>query len=342
MLLNDNKGSFGMFSRAGRNSAEKYHILVRKDEILSGLNKKIKLKNLYSPDEIKHTEDNDDEIDIFATENNKRERKDLKQYEEKTKKKNKKNKKAKPKSEVTKYLELKKQNKKKMEMPSCTKYNPNNNFIWKRTIVPPIWDKTIRKNFSAQPKDTTEPKFYLSHSEWKVCGKNFVDLARQTRRASFTSNTNIRIAALKSAHSEERTLSPKKSTNNDFFNNTKGTHMNETNRNSQKRLSINNAAEYFKTGTSDENTKDSIDNLYAESKGFNQARKTIKSKKGKLLMNNTIANPSNRWVKIQAPDFKKIISREQMERIHGDKKTVIPFSLPNFNQTTASITFIYF
>ncbi len=31
MLLNENRGSFGMFSRAGRNAAEKFHILVKKD-----------------------------------------------------------------------------------------------------------------------------------------------------------------------------------------------------------------------------------------------------------------------------------------------------------------------
>src|SRR4051812_15991587 len=68
MLLNDNRGSFGMFSRAGRNSAEKFHILVRKDEILAGLNKRVKMKDLFTPDEdFKQTEEHEDDLDIFKT-----------------------------------------------------------------------------------------------------------------------------------------------------------------------------------------------------------------------------------------------------------------------------------
>lgn len=52
MLLNDNKGSFGMFSRAGKNTAEKYNILMRKDEILNGRNKKVKVADIYTPDDL--------------------------------------------------------------------------------------------------------------------------------------------------------------------------------------------------------------------------------------------------------------------------------------------------
>jgi hypothetical protein len=40
---------------------------------------------------------------------------------------------------------------------------------------------------------------------------------------------------------------------------------------------------------------------------------------------------------IKGPDFKKILSRDYVEKIHEDKRTVIPFSRPNHNYTTSSI-----
>jgi hypothetical protein len=53
MLLNDTKGSYGMYSRAGKEAAEKYNILMRKDEILSGNTKKMIITNLFNTDELK-------------------------------------------------------------------------------------------------------------------------------------------------------------------------------------------------------------------------------------------------------------------------------------------------
>jgi hypothetical protein len=51
MLLNDAKGSYGMYSRAGRNTVEKFHLLMRKDEILSGNQKKVYIKGNFITDE---------------------------------------------------------------------------------------------------------------------------------------------------------------------------------------------------------------------------------------------------------------------------------------------------
>ena len=46
MFINEGKSNFGMFSRAGAMSTEKYHILMKKDEILNG-KKKISTKNYF-------------------------------------------------------------------------------------------------------------------------------------------------------------------------------------------------------------------------------------------------------------------------------------------------------
>ena len=47
MFINEAKGSHGMFSRAGRNSTEKFHILMKKDEILSNKRKKAKTLDIF-------------------------------------------------------------------------------------------------------------------------------------------------------------------------------------------------------------------------------------------------------------------------------------------------------
>lgn len=305
MLLNDNRGSFGMFSRAGRNSAEKYHILARKDEILAGLNKKVPFKDLYSPDDnMKQTDEHDDDFDIFATDSRGEGSNDIKSslgVANNVRKKLK----GKPKSEII----VKKQIKKVMENPSCTKYNPKNEYIWKKTLTGPKWIQSIPKNSSIIPKEDIDVKFYLSHTELKVDGKNFVDLARQTQRGDFIENTDIRIRSIKSSN-PNRT--------NGFLPKTK---MRETSfgEGHQKTHSVHSAS-------SEENSKE---NFYSK-----KSHKSVKSKMN-INMNNMTNSGVNRWVKIQAPDFKKIISREQLDKIYGDKRTIIPFSIPNFKSTSA-------
>jgi hypothetical protein len=309
MLLNENRGSFGMFSRAGRNSAEKYNILVRKDEILGGLKKKV-LKDIFTPDEInKNYEEGDDDIDIFKVD--KSDKKDLKIGDRNN---NKVNPKLKPKSEIAKYLEMRKKVRNKSENPACTKYNPKNEFVWKRTITGPNWDRTIGKNQSRIQKEERDLPFYNSHTEFKVEGKNFVDLARQTRRASFGATGGINIKSSKSNDSR----SEFQSTNTNY--NT-GKYKTSYSFYARDKSSPSNNLNTYSSG----DESGSLDN---------PNKKKTKGPFSKTFMNTT--SSGNRWVKLQAPDFKKIISRDQLEKIYGDKRTIIPFSFPNFKWTRPS------
>jgi hypothetical protein len=61
MLLNDTKGSLGMFSSAGKNSAEKYHILSKKDEIINGKIKKKVFSSNLNPEDVNLSDYSDDE-----------------------------------------------------------------------------------------------------------------------------------------------------------------------------------------------------------------------------------------------------------------------------------------
>lgn len=313
MLLNDGKGSFGMFSRAGRNSAEKYHILMRKDEILNGLNKKIKLPDIFTPDDnIKlQIENQDDDIDIFSSENEGDKQKN--EFKPNIQKQKKVTKPMKPKDEITKYLEMKKKNKNKMENPPCTKYNPKNEYIWKRVITGPQWNQSVRKNHSVQPKVEDEPKFYLSHSEWRVDGKNFIDMARQTKRASFIASSNRKARNSNSASPSRSNLEKDPSKSASVF--YQNTFYNQSNTNNILQMN---------------NTQSSADEA---------AKKGNKKGSTKSLSNLMYTNATNnggggrKWVKVQAPDFKKVISRDQLDKIYGDKRTIIPFSIPNFKWT---------
>jgi hypothetical protein len=308
MLLNETKGSLGMFSRAGRNSADKYNILVRKDEILGGKKKKFQTKNMFTPDEnIQSSDENDDDIDIFKQLSNDKlegQNKNSTDTEKKPRKQ---------KTSIDELRETRLKKNKKQENPACTKYNPKMEFIWRRTLTGPKWDESKKKTHSKIKKQEMDPPFYKYHEDFKIDGKNFVDFGRQTQRASFSGHKDVRLLNVKSPMDtrtsfKTSTASPKGRTTNTFYNN-----------------ESKNSALNINTGSSDDE--------YPQTKNISN----IQPKKiNKWKMNNTHLGNTNKWVKIQAPDFKKIISRDQLEKIYGDKRTVIPFSFPNFKWTTPS------
>jgi hypothetical protein len=286
MLLNETRGSNGMYSRAGRNSTEKFHILLKKDEILNGQNRKLKIRDMYTPDYNPYKNQIDNEIDMFNIDT--------------VDKKHKKEDKipllkgrgvSREKSAIAEYLEMRKVHKRSFENPSCTKYNPKNEYLWKRTLTGPTWDKAPLKNqkrrvlrkrdgqdkeFELVEEKNDDVKFYLSHTDFKPQGKNFVDLKRQTRRGEFGVHPDVRIRNIHSADS-------------------KGDRDIRT-------------ADTKKTEISMAPTK-------------------------KLNMTATSYSANKKWIRTQAPDFKKTMSRDQLDKIFGDKRTIIPFSFPNFKMT---------
>lgn len=186
---------------------------------------------------------------------------------------------------------------KKLENPSCTKYNPKHEYIWKKTTYSQNWDTSIRKHFSKVPKEEVEPKFYISHTNFKVDGKNFIDLGRQTFRGPFSTTNDVRIRNVRSADP------------------------------AQEIEKVNN---------------ESNDSKFYESE-FNllTTKQKLTNSNSNLSKEKFVDDAKNQKWKIKAPDFRKTISRAQIEKMNDDKRTVIPFSLPNFKQTTASNYIIY-
>ncbi len=68
MFINNQKGSHGMFSKSGKQTLEKFQILLKKDEIINGINKKIKVNDIYAPDEANNLDTQEDEFKIYSQE----------------------------------------------------------------------------------------------------------------------------------------------------------------------------------------------------------------------------------------------------------------------------------
>ncbi len=185
MIINQNRGSHGMFSRAGRSSTEKFHILIKKDDILRGYG--------LAKSHMQKKEDNSDEsdIDIFHEKNNNGFfNKKFKINHKKAKKKFKINKEKRDIDD--KFKEIIEKNKRLNINPSFNKYDPKRDFIYKKIINDFDFGKSLKKNFPLKPKEEIKAKFYIDIDfEGKnVHGKNSIELSKQTKRSDFVSKNN--------------------------------------------------------------------------------------------------------------------------------------------------------
>ena len=170
---------------------------------------------------------------------------------------------------------------KKQEIATCTKYRPKYDYIWKRCIVGPSWDTSLKRYFIAKPKKDISSGFLLSNTQLNIKGKNLIEFSKMTNRE-----------------------------------------MNKT-------------SSQFNTRNKD----DEKENLHALTTTITseQNLRTEESQKSVQVIKNKIDNKNKKYNKVQAPDFKKIISRGHLDRIIENKKPVFPFKFPNNSFTTSSI-----
>lgn len=215
MIENDTKGYFGAFSKAGKNSAELMVNIRQKDRLLNPKkyrgNKKSIVKflkrngyhNIHGDDEIlniikqeelddSQIEEVEEEVDIFKKE----EKKDEAEIKEKPKL---------SKKEVIKFFHrtnpeyykfhdatrLKDLIKPPFQTPKCTKYVPNKEIVWKRTLVGPDWYKLRARKPLFEGKNS---RYYLNHEDpLKNVGPNFIDMDKQTMRGNNIISHDLRI-----------------------------------------------------------------------------------------------------------------------------------------------------
>ena len=159
MLENEAKGWYGNYSVIGRNLVERFHLLLRKDEILSGKPRKLVVKDFFDTEEKKEKEDryteikknnkNIKEIDIFSESFDRVKKEKLKIKDEEKKKKKADLCASEPKYEFKekyKFHQSHHGNKKNKlikisqnNINIIASYNPKMDFIWKKTKIGPQW-----------------------------------------------------------------------------------------------------------------------------------------------------------------------------------------------------------
>ena len=209
MLENEAKGWKGNYSIIGRNLIERFHLLKKKDEILSGKMKKVYVSEFIFPDELNSSDEekkNKDKkgIDIFSEtyEKLKKEKLKLKNEEKKLKQaelctsKAKCDIKEKYKYHQFHHSDLNIYNDKlikfiKNKSKCLANYNPKMHFIWKKTVSGPQWELLRGRVKNKNNKNSGEDVgFYLNH---EIILSNAVTMEKQTRRGIIPISYDLRI-----------------------------------------------------------------------------------------------------------------------------------------------------
>ena len=142
MLENEAKGWYGSYSLAGRRSAEKFNNILRKNEILKGDAKKIKVPDMFAPDEMKPSQEENklDYYQIYSLNVNKLKSKIKQIYNEEEENKSQKERKKMNLVFHNRHCSL--DNKRMIASanePGCTRYSPNYDYIWPKLITGIKW-----------------------------------------------------------------------------------------------------------------------------------------------------------------------------------------------------------
>ena len=225
MLENNARGWHGAYSTIGRHSAEKYHVILHKDQILNTRTTKqakqvivdflkrnnytniendkdvLNLSNYSVNNQLDAIEDN---IDIFQLNPDElaRERSKAKKKAKKPHHQNKRGcvsalHRTNPENYKYHDMHIQQGNKKKLYIqPTCTKYNPKRDFVWKRVIVGPAWEKKLGRDWSIRKDNDIN---YKKHSDPldTIAGKAFIDMAKQSQRGDCNAFKGIRFSNTK-------------------------------------------------------------------------------------------------------------------------------------------------
>lgn len=327
MLLTNSKDWHGSLSIAGKNSAQKYKVLFQKAQnIQKNRTHCIFGKDLFTPDDSsnKYDDSNDDEIAMLIPSTNK----DNKLISSKH---------IKPKlispsqkhSNVDKLKyhnkhmkELKK--KKIYDSPTCTKYNPNMNYIWAKSRSGPLWN-TIRgrvHHISYDDKD-----FYLNHEDVsKTNMKVYIDMKKQTMRNGFPMDKDVRVRYEKKFKRNNYNNDNKENINND--NNTINNNYNNYNSTFNKTTSYS-MKHFFKKPNNPNNNNNNNSETPSRNDIPEIKRIPSMSKIHPLSTKNLSNIISLSFPGKNIPDFSKTLSRDQLTKIEQRNVIDVPYRSPD-------------
>ena len=275
------------YSLIGKISLESFPIILQKDRIIKGETKKLKIRDLFHPDQPKEEKKTIDDYNTFSnykvsiSKNN-----DTGKYSSKP--------------EVDLYFDEMKTNPKffyhnkhlslldklkkiYFEVDSFT-YAPKYDFVKPRALTGPNWEYVMERKYPKIVYD--ERDFYLKHDDVlkNTDYKCLVNMNKTTQRIEFVQHKNIKF------------------------------------KNDKKYVSK------F-------NKKKKSKNKYKNKIPFTSRNKELSDKKYKLFNFKTLSNEKNHkklTKKNHSVDFKKIISREEVDRVKDPRFYKIPFITPNY------------
>ncbi len=303
MIENEAKGWHGSYSSIGRISAEKFPMILIKDEILKGRYKKKKIKDYFSTEE----ELNNNKIildegdDIFNTD-----------YKTKIKLKKKKKEICKPDAkkkcvpEEYKYHNLHHKdlfnynNKMKDQTNlSSIAYDPKKDFVWSKTLSGPQWNSLCGREKGGIFKWGIEPIAPKTKLTKNINGNTFyslrkgVPMNKMTQRGIIPTYYDLRIRNDKPFIKSSKTMNTKRN-------------LNTLNKKDLNQLNI------------ISNTDISFKQTTDQTSDFSKNNKLKKNLYSSPNMNHTI-------------NFAKNLSREQYNFVRRNKEGVRPFFTPKYN-----------
>ena len=369
MAENETKGWYGSYSLAGKHSAEKFNNIVHKNEILRGEHKKAKIHDLFHPDDPKLTnlEDHLDVFKMYSFDDNvfKKIEKKRKKIDNRKKFKNQiSNFKY---FFHNKHCESIEERKRKLvPEPACTRYHPNYNYIWPKLIIGPKWknisgrkekiSKVDKRDFLINNLENYD-KYIINSGDTKC----FVNMNKTTQRGNFIDLKDLRLKTekpfIKLTKSKRKydlaselncggfaktfingfrrynILNEKKNINR---NNKKHIISLKINQKLDNLTTLNNSE--FKIFENNEKKKYEIlpeekdKNTNTEISFYNMKKR--KNAKSFINSENAIIgsdDQAKKNIKNTAPNFSKLLSREQREKIKGYKTNNISYIVPNYS-----------
>ena len=199
MFENQAKGWHGSYSTVGRNSAEKYPMILIKDKILKDKCEKKVIKDYFNTDD--DLDNNkiviDDGEDIFSQVGNNTNRRKKKiteicDHQNKEKIPDEYKYHQQHHKELYDYnMVLKKQN----NYTHSNMYMPKKDITWRRTVTGPYWDTLTGRDKNSYLKnnpDNTDSNFYIDHNTYKNEKKIF-QMDKQTKRGQLPTSYDLRI-----------------------------------------------------------------------------------------------------------------------------------------------------
>ena len=355
MLENDTKGWHGSYSIAGKNSAQKYRLILHKDEILKNEDKKHKIKTIFTPNESFDYEEYNNTLEMLKIYNKDNKLNNSNDENFNLKKEFLNKEKYKFHNKHMKELDKKKNN----SVNNLIRYYPKYDYIYPKILTGPSWESLKGRTNSNSKENNYNNK---NSNKNNINSNNTInsDENNDNRNYEITNNEDNNNNNIKNgkkinkydSYNDDLNILNYYSPSKCLVNMDKTTQRGEFtishdirirtdkpfNKNfikykkNNKLLKKSNLLLFQNKIKKIKLSKLSKIKLQNESLS-NNINSSISSYNNKTNINYNTQNNSKKNL-IKTIDFEKIMSREQIDKIKNKKIKSIPFIFPNYNLVT--------